>query len=571
MNKKWILHQPNQQAVEHLQEVLQIDKISCQLLAQRGITTFETAKDFFRPNIKKLHDPFLMKDMENAVNRLTKAIEFDEPILIYGDYDVDGTTSVAMMYQFLSNHHKHLEYYIPDRYKEGYGISMQGIDYAKQNGINLIISIDCGINAIAPVQKAKELGIDFIICDHHLPKENLPQAVAVLDPKRKDCNYPFKDLSGCGVAFKLIQAFLQKHQLPTKELNELLDLLVISIACDIVPIVGENRILAHFGLKKLNTKPRSGIRALIQVHQRNYPFSISDIVFGIGPSINAAGRLSDAKLSVRLLLANDKKVALHLAEELKHKNDKRKDFEYEITRAAMHQVTQHPDWNNHQTIVVFGEDWHKGVVGIVASKLVDKFHKPSIVLTKSNGQIVGSARSIRGFDVHQAIQQCEKHLINFGGHQYAAGLTIKPDALEHFKNDFEKAVVNTIKKDDLIAKEFVAAYLDFNEITPKFLRILQQFAPFGPSNRRPVFATRSVKDAGRSKVLKNEHLRLDVQQADKSRFQGIGFGLGGKFDIIEKEAFDICYVVEENVWKGKKRLQLRVKDVKTVDGRRTLR
>jgi single-stranded-DNA-specific exonuclease len=562
MTKKWILNQPDEKVVAHLEKVLDIDRTSCQLLARQGISTFEAAKDFFRPDIKNLHDPFLMKDMEKAVNRLTKAIEFNERILIYGDYDVDGTTSVAMMYQFLSNHHEHLEYYIPDRYKEGYGISMAGIDYAKQNGINLIIAIDCGINAIQPVQKAKELGIDFIICDHHLPKEMLPDAVAILDPKRNDCNYPFKELSGCGVAFKLIQAFLQKHQLPTKELNDLLDLLVISIACDIVPIVGENRILAHFGLKKLNTQPRSGIRALIHVHQRNYPFSVSDIVFGIGPSINAAGRLSDAKLSVRLLLANDKKVALHLAEELKHKNDKRKDFEYEIIRAAMHQVTQHPDWEKRASIVVFGEDWHKGVIGIVASKLVDKFHKPAIVLTESNGQIVGSARSIRGFDVHQAIQSCEQHLINFGGHKYAAGLTIKKSAFEDFKADFEKAVANSIKEEDLIPKEFVSAYLDFNEITPKFLRILKQFAPFGPSNRRPVFATKGVKNTGRSKVLKNEHLRLDVQQADKKGFQGIGFSLGSKFDIVEKEDFDICYVIEENVWKGKKRLQLRVKDIR---------
>lgn len=562
MTKKWMLNQPDEGIVKHLETVLGIDRISCQLLARQGISTFEAAKDFFRPDIKNLHDPFLMKDMEKAVNRLTKAIELNENILIYGDYDVDGTTSVAMMYQFLSNHHQHLEYYIPDRYREGYGISMAGIDYAKQNGINLIIAIDCGINAIQPVQKAKELGIDFIICDHHLPKETLPDAVAILDPKRKDCSYPFKELSGCGVAFKLIQAYLQKHQLPTKELNELLDLLVISIACDIVPIVGENRILAHFGLKKLNTQPRSGIRALIHVHQRNYPFSISDIVFGIGPSINAAGRLSDAKLSVRLLLANDKKVALHLAEELKHKNDKRKDFEYEITRAAMYQVIQHPDWEKRASIVVFGEDWHKGVVGIVASKLVDKFHKPAIVLTESNGQIIGSARSVRGFDVHEAIQSCEKHLINFGGHKYAAGLTIKKLAFEDFKVDFEKAVANSIKEEDLIPKEFVSAYLDFNEITPKFLRILKQFAPFGPSNRRPVFVTKGVKNTGRSKVLKNEHLRLDVQQADKKGFQGIGFSLGSKFDIVEKEDFDICYVIEENVWKGKKRLQLRVKDIR---------
>ena len=559
--KQWILKETAPTVVQHLQEVLKIDKIFCELLAQRGIATFDEARSFFRPDITQLHDPFLMKDMEEAVNRLTQAINYEEKILIYGDYDVDGTTSVAMMYQFLSTQEANIEYYIPDRYKEGYGISMQGIDYAKQNGIALIIAIDCGINAINQVEQAKKYGIDMIICDHHLPKENIPAAVAVLDPKRVDCDYPFKELSGCGVAFKLIQGYLQKHRLPTKVLNELLDLLVISIGCDIVPVIGENRILAHYGLKRLNTKPRSGLRSLIHVLGRSYPFSVSDIVFGIGPSINAAGRMSDAKLAVQLLLANDKKVGLHLAQELKNKNEKRKHFEAEMTREAIEQFTRQPDWESQRSVVVFQDDWHKGVVGIVASKLVDKFNRPAIVLTESNGKIVGSARSVSGFSVYQAIQTCEKHLVNFGGHKYAAGLTMELSQLNIFKNEFERVVSSTITEAALTPKQDIDAYIDFENITSKFLRIIQQFAPFGPSNRRPVFATKNVLNAGNTKVLKNEHLRLDVRQGEKHRFQGIGFGLGYVFDDIEKSLFDISYAIEENTWKGKKRTQLRVKDI----------
>ncbi len=564
MEKEWIVKKTELEIVSQLQDELGIGRTFCELLAQRGISTFEEAKQFFRPNVADLHDAFLMKDMEAAVLRLDKAIAQGEKILIYGDYDVDGTTSVALMYRFLSQHHKALDYYIPDRYKEGYGVSMEGIDFAHQNGFSLIIAIDCGINAIAQVEKANSLGIDFIICDHHLPKEKLPDAVAILDPKRSDCDYPFKELSGCGVAFKLIQGYLQYKNLPAKALNGLLDLLVVSIACDIVPIVGENRILAHFGLKMLNTRPSAGLKALIGANARSFPLSISDIVFGIGPSINAAGRLADAKLAVRMLLASDKKVAFQLAEELKHKNEKRKDFEYEITRAAIHQFQNQPDWLSQKSIIVFGQDWHKGVVGIVASKLVDKFQRPAIVLTESNGLIVGSARSVSGYDVHQAIENCEEHLINFGGHRYAAGLTMAKESLPQFRLDFEKFVSETITEQQLTPSLSIDAELRFDEITPKFLRILNQFAPFGPHNRRPVFVTREAKAVGSTKVLKDLHLKFSVAQTDSKRFETIGFGMSYAKNLIHEAPFDLCYVIEESHWKGKKRIQFRLKDIKAV-------
>jgi len=562
MNKEWIIQSVEEEKVNELHEALGIDRMFCELLVQRGIYTFEAAKVFFRPDVAHLHEPFLMKDMDAAVLRLDSAIQKNERVLIYGDYDVDGTTSVAMMYRFLSQHHESLDYYIPDRYSEGYGISMQGIDYAQQNGFSLIIAIDCGINAIAQVEKATSYGIDFIICDHHLPKEILPKAVAVLDPKRSDCDYPFKELSGCGVAFKLIQGFIQYKKLPSSSLNELLDLLVVSIACDIVPVIGENRTLAHFGLKMLNARPSSGLRALIDANKRNYPLSISDIVFGIGPSINAAGRLADAKLAVRMLLATDKKVALHLAQELKHKNEKRKDFEYEITQAAIYQFTHQANWEDLTSIVVFGKDWHKGVIGIVASKLVDKFQRPAIVLTASNGKIVGSARSVSGYDVHQAIQHCEQYLINFGGHRYAAGLTMAEEQFSNFKANFEKYVHETITKKQLTPSQHIDNTLRLEQITPKFLRILHQFAPFGPHNRRPIFVSRGVQTKGKSRVLKELHLKFSVKQEESARFDCIGFGMAYAKDYTDEINFDICYVIEESTWKGKKRKQLRIKDIK---------
>ena len=561
MSKKWEKRTADETIVEHLQEVLQIDKIFCELLAQRGISTFEEAKRFFRPAVEHMHDPFLMKDMDKAVTRLRHAIDNNEKILLYGDYDVDGTTSVAMMYSFLKNHHSNLQYYIPDRYNEGYGVSYEGIEFAKNEEITLIIAMDCGIKAIDKVAKANEYGIDFIICDHHLPASELPKAIAVLDPKRSDCNYPYKELSGCGVAFKLVQGYVQEMGLEQAELNPLLDLVAVSIACDIVPMTGENRVLAHFGLKVLNRKPRVGLRSLIHVLGKEYPFSISDIVFGIGPSINAAGRLSDAKLAVQLLLATEKRVAVQLALELKNKNDKRREIEQGISEEAKYQFTMQPNWENQKSIVVFHKDWHKGVVGIVAARMSEYFQKPSIVLTAANDKIVGSARTVANFDVHQAILNCEKHLVNFGGHRHAAGLTLTAETLEEFRIDFEKTVSETITEKDLTPIQYIDAEIDFNRITNKFQRILKQFAPFGPRNRRPVFATYGVKDTGQSKVLKKTHLRFSVQQEDR-KHDGIGFGMGYLGEAIKGQPFDICYVLDENTWRGKRRLQLRMKDVK---------
>lgn len=561
MSKKWEFKTTDDEKVAHLREKLGIHQTFCEFLVQRGIETFDEAKRFFRPSVEHLHDPFLMKDMDKAVQRLHQAIENDEKVLLYGDYDVDGTTSVAMMYSFLSAHHANLVYYIPDRYKEGYGISTQGIEYAHEHQFQLVIAMDCGIKAIDKIQKANEYGIDFIICDHHLPADELPEAYAVLDPKRSDCDYPYKELSGCGVAFKLIQAYVEQYDLDKSVLNSLLDLLVVSIACDIVPITGENRVLAHFGLKILNRRARVGLRALIHVLGREYPFSISDIVFGIGPTINAAGRLSDAKLAVKLLLANDKKSALQMAQDLKHKNDKRKEFEKEITEEAKYQFTSLPNWETLNSIVVYHKDWHKGVVGIVAARLTEYFQRPSIVLTFSNEQIVGSARTVANFDVHEAISNCDEHLVNFGGHRHAAGLTLTAETLGGFKTDFEKTVTETITKDELTPTQYIDASIDFKDIDEKFLRILRQFAPFGPKNRRPVFATYGVKDTGRSKVLKKTHLRISVQQ-DNVKHEGIGFGMGYLGEAIKGKPIDICYVLEENTWKGKRRLQLRLKDLK---------
>lgn len=569
IEKQWIDIEADEEVVLHLQETLKIHPIFCRLLAQRGIKTYDEAKLFFRPQLTHLHDPFLMKGMENAVVRLEKAIENQEKILLYGDYDVDGTTSVAMMYSFLKNHHAHLDYYIPHRYKEGYGISYQSIDYAAENGFSLVIAMDCGIKAIEKIDYAKTKNIDFIICDHHLPEAKVPDAVAVLDPKQADCDYPYKELSGCGVAFKLAQAYVEKNDLDFKEVTDLLDLLMVSIACDIVPITGENRVLAYFGLQCLNGYAREGLRALISMANRSYPLSISDVVFGIGPMINAAGRLSDAKNAVKLLLSEDKTEARENAEKLKYENVKRKAFEQGITAEAIQQFEAVPNWKALKTVVLYDEDWHKGVIGIVASRMVETFHRPTIILSKSEDKIVGSARSVHGFDIHDAIKECEDLLTNFGGHQYAAGLTMPLENLELFKQKFEKVVSERITEEHLIPKIKVSASLDFSYLKhDRFWKILKQFAPFGPQNMRPVFRTSNVIAAKGSKLLKEKHLKLKIQQQiseeNLSQTQdAIAFNMGGLYPyIITKAPFELCYTIEENNWKGRSTLQLNVKDLK---------
>ena len=561
MRKRWTLLPADEAVADHLHEVLKINPILCRLLAQQGIKTFDEAKTFFRPDFSQLHDPFLMQDMDKAVRRLESAFSQKEKILLYGDYDVDGTTCVALMYGFLSKRHRYLDYYIPDRHKEGYGISMAGIEYAQQNGISLIVAMDCGIRAVDQIEKAKSLGIDFIICDHHLPDGDIPGAAAVLDPMRSDCKYPFKGLSGCGVVFKLAAAISKKNSWPEEDLHNLLDILVLSIAADIVPVTGENRVLAHFGLQKLSRTKRIGLRALIEKSGRRKPLAISGIVFGIAPMINAAGRIGDAKDAVKLLLSNDKNVAADNARFLSHQNELRKEHDRHILLEAKTQFREMPGWEEQRSILLFNENWHKGVVGIGAARMVEHFHRPTILLTQSNGMATGSARSVPGFNIYKAIKSCEDLLTSFGGHDHAAGMTLPVEAVPEFRERFETAVKNSITEEQLIPEIKLSAHIDFKDITPKFWRILKQFAPFGPGNRSPVFATKNVVDSGKSRLLKNDHLRVSVKQNGSVPMQGMAFGMGGHFTKVHsKKPFQVAYKIEEEIWKGDKYLRMVVRD-----------
>jgi single-stranded-DNA-specific exonuclease len=503
-----------------------------------------------------------MKDMVPAVERLRKAIKQKEKVLLYGDYDVDGTTCVAMLYSFLENRHKKLDYYIPDRYKEGYGVSMEGIDYAHQNGYSLIIAMDCGIQAREQVARAKSQGIDFIICDHHHAEGGLPEAVAILDPKRPDCNYPYKELSGCGVVFKMLQAYLASGNEPFSELIDYLDLLVLSIASDIVPITGENRILAFHGLEKLNNTSRKGLLALIEVSGRKLPLSIGDLVFGLGPHLNAAGRMADAHQAVRLLLSNDKFVAADNARILGQRNNQRKEFDKMIAEEAKVLFEALPGWENLYSIVLFNPNWHKGIVGIAASRMVERYHRPSILLTESNGSAVGSARSIPGFNVLQSIKQCSELLDKFGGHDHAAGLSLPVHSVPEFATRFEQVVRNSMPEELLHPEIKVSSVLDFKDINLNFWKILKQFEPFGPGNRSPVFVTKNVTDTGESRLLKGNHLQLHVRQKDGGTAKAIGFDMGHAFDRVkEKRPFHIAYKIDEDTWQGKSSLKLYLKDI----------
>lgn len=565
LEKKWTLIPTNEEKIKELNESLKVHPIVSQLLIQRGIETYDAAKQFFRPSLEHLHDPFLMKDMDKAVDRILEAIGKDEKILLYGDYDVDGTTCVTLMHVFLSriSGKEKIDYYIPNRYSEGYGISDQGIDYAKEIGATLIIAMDCGIQAIQKVERAKSIGIDFIICDHHLPSEQLPPAIAVLDPKRKDCEYPFKELSGCGVSFKLAQAISFQQGYSEDVWNDLFDLLVISIGCDIVRMTGENRTLAYFGLEQINTEnARQGIQSLITKSGKEYPVTIGDLVFGAGPMINAAGRLSDAKEAVRLLLSNDLTEAERLSSSLLSKNMERREQDRSITKEASQLFEAIDGYENKKSIVLYQSHWHKGVVGISASKLVDRYHRPTIIMTESNGMLVGSARSVKGFNIHQAIHECSDLLENFGGHQFAAGLSMKKENINAFQEQFEKIVASTITEEELQPEIHISGELHFSDISSKFWNIIKQFAPFGPGNRRPVFMTKNVKDAGTSRVVKEEHLKLNVKQSHSPIVGGIGFWMGDKYDRVSEGSFDICYVLEPNHWRGKMTIDLNVKDIR---------
>ena len=563
MKKQWNLKpKGKKQLVTELQEGLGVAKIVAELLAQRGITNFETAKTFFRPDISHLHDPFLMKDMGSAVARLSTAIHQSENILVYGDYDVDGTTAVSLMYSFIKSIHDKVEYYIPDRYTEGYGVSFQGVDYAANNQFSLIIALDCGIKAIDKVDYAREKGIDFIICDHHRPGDSVPNATAILDPKQSDCLYPYKDLSGCGVGFKLVQAYCQKAKIPFKKIIPFLDLLVVSIAADIVPITGENRVLAHFGLKQLNTNPRVGLKTLIEITDRDKSFTISDVVFGLAPRINAAGRIEHGAKAVELMVQEDLELARAKAKAVNQHNLKRRELDQSITEEALQMIV-----TDAKSTVVFHPDWHKGVVGIVASRLIESHYRPTIVLTENNGKLVGSARSVKGFDVYDAIDACSEYVEQFGGHKYAAGLTLKKENLEAFTLKFESVVSETIKDEMLIPQINIDAALNLADIDHKLYKILRQMAPFGPGNMPPVFMSKHVVDRGYGRKIGQEktHLKLSVTDANRSQFLDcIGFGMADKFELIKDgQQFDIAYALEENEWNGNVNLQLRLKDIRS--------
>ena len=562
MENLWTLKAlPDKDIVCALQESLGVSELIATLLAQRGIKTFEEAKQFFRPQLSDLYNPFLMKDMDKAVERLHRAISSNEKILVYGDYDVDGTTAVSLMYLFLKDKCKYVEYYIPDRYDEGYGVSYKGIDYAKSNDFSLIVCLDCGIKAVEKVAYAKNKDVDFIICDHHRPGDTLPLAVAVLDPKRSDCDYPFKELCGCGVGFKLAQAYYQQYNLPFEDLVPLLDLVVVSIAADIVPMIDENRVLSFYGLQQLNASPRIGLKALMDVANRKETFNISDVVFGLAPRINAAGRIEHGNKAVELLVQQDFSIAKEKADYIDNHNFTRKELDKSITQEALGMIV--PDANS---TVVCSDKWHKGVVGIVASRLIETHYRPTIVLTESNGKLTGSARSVSGFDVYNAIDACSDLLEQFGGHKYAAGLTLKKENLTAFIQRFEEVVSTTITAEMQIPKINIDLEMPMEDITMKTHRIIEQMAPFGPSNSRPVFMTKGVIDNGSGRLIGQDknHLKLAITDNHNSKIlDGIGFGMSDYFSTIkDKQPFDVCFVLDLNEWNGNSKLQLRIKDIR---------
>lgn len=569
MNKNWVIKSPgNEEEIASLSSELGIERPLAQLLAQRNIKTYQEARDFFRPDLANLHDPFLMKDMDKAIERIHEAIQAGEKVMIYGDYDVDGTTAVALVYSCFKDHFKDIDYYIPDRYDEGYGISRKGIDYAAKHGFSLIIALDCGIKAVEKIDYARKIGIDFIICDHHNPGEKIPEAVAVLDPKQEGCPYPYKELSGCGVGLKLVQAYGIKNGKDPNRIYDYLDLVVVSIASDIVPITGENRIMAHFGLKKLNDDPSIGMKAIKEVAEIDRKgITIEDIVFKIGPRINAAGRMESGKKSVDLLVSEKRTEARIISKKINNFNLDRRNIDTEITRQAIEMIQGDASLKQKNSTVLYNPEWHKGVIGIVASRLLDHFYKPTVILTKSNGLVTGSARSVNGFDLYQAIESCSDLLENFGGHKYAAGLTMKVQNLPVFRERFENIVRETIDPEQLIPVVEIDTELQLTEITEKFFRILKQFEPFGPENESPVFLSENVVDNGYGRTVgtQGEHLKLTLIQEENpfQVFNAIGFHQGNLFGKINKGApFDICYQLMENEFRGRVTLQINILDMK---------
>ncbi|MCD6200383.1 MAG: single-stranded-DNA-specific exonuclease RecJ [Bacteroidales bacterium] len=569
MEKEWHIKKPGDNGViEQLSAAINVNPHFANLLVQRGIKTYEEAKTFFRPSLQDLHNPFLMKDMNRAIDRITTAITKNERILIYGDYDVDGTTSVALLYSFFREFYTNLGYYIPDRYSEGYGISLRGIDYAKENNYSLIIALDCGIKAVEEVKYASRKKIDFIVCDHHLPGDTIPEAVAILDPKQPGCDYPYKELSGCGVGFKLIEGYARINDVPFENLIPYLDLVAVSTASDIVPITGENRILVYHGLQQLNNNPRTGLRSIMHsAGLDNKKVTVEDVVFRIGPRINAAGRMKSGSKAVDLLVSEDSKDAVLISGEINNFNLERREEDQKITKEALSMISEDSMQVNRKSTVVYSKNWHKGVIGIVASRLIETYYRPTIVLTESNGFLTGSARSVEGFDLYQALEACSDLLETFGGHMYAAGLTLKKENFEAFSSRFEEIVDARITPEQMIPSIDIDDELDLDEITDKFADILNQMEPFGPGNMPPVFVTRHVRDAGTGRVVGNNggHLKLDLTQDGKTihPFPAIAFNQSHRYELIrEGKFFDICYTITENEFRGTKTLQLNIKDIK---------
>ena len=567
MDKRWNILTADEQKVQALQAELKVHSVLCKILVQRGIETFEQSREFFRPSLDDLHSPWLMKDMEKAVGRIVRAVQEIEKLLVFGDYDVDGTTAVASMFLFLQKIHHNLDFYIPHRYREGYGVSKAGIDFAKENGFTLIISLDCGIKSADLIAYAKELGIDFIVCDHHLPDKVLPPAVAILNPKQTDCLYPFKELCGCGVGFKLMCALEEKLNLPKGTAFEQLDLVATAIAADIVPVNGENRILAFHGLKKANENPNKGIKALTKLSGLVKELHITNLVFMIAPRVNAAGRMDDASKAVRMFIAKTEDEAMNYAEMLHSDNFDRKEADSSITEEALALIQENKEWINRKSTVVFKSHWHKGVVGIVASRLIEHYYRPTIVLTRSGDYAAGSARSVPGFNLYEAIHACRDHLLGYGGHFAAAGMTLELGQVDAFREKFEEVVANSIDPKMLIPEIVIDAEIKLDDIRQPFFNILCQMEPFGPENLRPVFITRNVTDTGWSKIVKEDHLKFSVKQNNVT-ISGIGFNMADKYPLLqEKKPVDVVYKIDENEWQDRKSLQIRVIDVRPASQR----
>jgi single-stranded-DNA-specific exonuclease len=571
MEKRWIIKERGDSAVvKQMADALGVSESLANLMVQRNITSPGDAKAFFNPSLDYLHDPFLMKDMNIAVDRISSAVIKNEKILVYGDYDVDGTTAVAMMYSFLRTQYSNVEYYIPDRYKEGYGVSFEGLDFAYQNNCKVVITLDCGIKAVEKVKYARTKGVDVIICDHHYPGDQIPKAMAVLDPKQPGCGYPYKELSGCGVGFKLLHAYARVHGIPFSTIFNYLDLVAVSIASDIVPITGENRVLAYFGLKQLNESPRTGLKEIIRESEISKALTIEDVVFKIGPRINAAGRMETGSKAVELLISNDTKLATGISKEINNFNIERRSVDRIITTEAMRMISDDQRKINSRTTVLYNPSWKKGVIGIVASRLIETYYRPTVILTESNGFATGSARSVQGYDLYQAIEACSDLLESFGGHMFAAGLTLRKENLGAFIERFEQYVNSTISEDQLVPRLFIDAELSFSEIDENFFNTMYQFQPFGPDNMSPIFVSRNVVDSGTGRMVgsSGEHLKLELCQisAGTRCLPAIAFNQANHFEYIKgRNAFDVCYSIEMNEFRGNRNLQLNVRDIKIPD------